>query len=80
MACYTYLDGPRGTTGLTRGGGRTRGWGLKVGGKWEAVLVGSYHGDGAANGGTYGNRPELTLSGPAIRAVTILAQGNEATA
>ena len=44
------------------------------------MLVGSYQGDGAANGGTYGNGPELTLAGPAIRAVAILAQGNEATA
>ena len=74
------LNRPRGTAWLVRGRGRARRRRLQVRGKGEAVLVSGDHGDGAADGRPYGNGPELTLVDLSIRAVAILAQGNEAAA
>lgn len=44
------------------------------------MLVSGDHGDGTAEGRPYGDGSELTLVGLSIRAVAILAQGNETTA
>ena len=44
------------------------------------MLVSGDHGDGTAEGRPNGDGPELTLVGLSIRAVAILAQGNETAA
>ena len=64
----------------SRAGVIARGRGLKEAGKAGAVLMGSHHGHGTAEGGADGNGPKLTVSSSSIGQVPRLSKCNESTA